>query len=101
MHPPPPSRRSAKPPPSRLCIWLGDSEETQAVSIFTRIASFDNPSKDVYYPFQAVGTKSALVSESSREPQRDRGLRGQKLSLTRFELSEQQCWGVKHHHFTH
>jgi hypothetical protein len=25
----------------------GDSEETQAVSIFTRIASFDNPSKDV------------------------------------------------------
>jgi hypothetical protein len=25
----------------------GDSEETQAVLIFTRIASFDNPSKDV------------------------------------------------------
>jgi hypothetical protein len=41
-------------PPRRPCIRLGDCEEAQAVSIFTRIAAFDNPSKDVNQLFELV-----------------------------------------------
>jgi hypothetical protein len=44
------------------------------VSIFTRIASFDNPSKDSNEPFASVGTKRILLSGRREKSQTDAGL---------------------------
>jgi len=56
---------AAKAPPTLppgADAFRGDSEETQLGSIFTRIASFDNPSKDVNEPFESVAKKSEWFS---------------------------------------
>src|SRR6266581_7925072 len=49
------------------------------------------PRKMYISRFKQWAQKAHSFLSHPEKPQRDPGLRGQKLSLTHFELSEQQC----------
>jgi len=62
----------------------GDSEETQVALIFTRIASFDNPSKDVNDPFELVRHEKHTLFLSHPEGRKNTRLKGPEISFMHF-----------------
>jgi hypothetical protein len=46
----------------------GGPEQAYVPSIFTRIACFDNPSKDVHWPFEAMGLGMPTIPITSGVP---------------------------------
>jgi len=51
-------------PPEGSHAFGGGPKETRVVSIFTLIASFDNPSKDANEPFESVGEHCRDTAQS-------------------------------------